>query len=126
MVFFDEFAKAGIYLREVGGDRRFASTCGNFESTYLYNAIKNPPPDRPYIHTVMASAVQALGGRVEKALVDVLEDQDVHAKLHISFDERLISVDLRPTDAYVLAIICNAPIFITESVLSKMTIQEGN
>lgn len=119
MVFFDEFAKAGIYLRQVGGDRHFSFSCGHFESTYLYDAIRNPLPRRPFIHAVMVSAIQALDGKLELVLIDAFEEQVFHAKLHILQGERLIAIDSRPTDAFALAIVCDVPILIAESVLNK-------
>ena len=50
IVSFDEFSRAGIYLREVGGVQRFSLHCGYVELTYLWDLVKNPPPDRPFTH----------------------------------------------------------------------------
>jgi bifunctional DNase/RNase len=120
IVFFDEFSEAGIYFREVGGKRRFSSKCGHVELTHLYNVINNLQNDRPFIYAAMASTIQALGGKLEEVLVDAMVDRVFHAKLHISHGERMVVIDLRPTDAYILAILFDVPILVAESVLGRI------
>jgi bifunctional DNase/RNase len=93
---------------------------GAVELTYFYNALKNPPPDRPVVHTVMASAIRALGRTIRDIVVDAFENQVFYAKLRVIRADRLVEVDLRPADAFTLAVDCGVPILIAESVLRKI------
>ena len=123
MVGFDESNFTGLYFGEIGGNRKFVMRCGYFESIFLYDVIKNKysPPDRPFTHRVFASAIQQLGGRIMNACVDAFENQVYHGKLRISRGREIVSVDLRPTDAFALAIIADAPVLVANSVLAKIS-----
>ncbi len=72
----------------------------------------------------MVSAIQALGGALQDVLIDKFEQEIFHAKLHIDQRGQLISVDVRPTDAIALALMCDLPIEIAESVLNKIPKQD--
>ena len=47
------------------------------------------------------------------------QQQVYHARCRLQTDNRLIEVDVRPSDAFALAIACNAPILIDDAVLAQ-------
>ena len=110
-------------LREVGGTRRLGSCqTGPFEVAALLRELEHFVAPRPLTHRGMVSLMVALGGRLERILVDKLlpTERIYEAKLHIRQAGGVIVVDLRISDAVILAVICDAPIFVSNGVLVRL------
>jgi bifunctional DNase/RNase len=67
----------------------------------------------------MASLITALGGRVEFVTIDkFIHAQRIYeAKLHITQMSAAVVADVRISDAVILALICDVPIFVAKDVL---------
>jgi uncharacterized protein len=109
-----------IYLREVAGTRSIPIVTGMFEAWGLVLKLQGYESPRPLTHDAMLSAVQALGGELENVLVDNLEGSTYYAKVRLRQDDRLVSIDTRPSDAFVLAVLAERPIFFANEVLAKL------
>jgi bifunctional DNase/RNase len=110
-----------LHLREVDGGRRFPLVCGIFEATCLDRTLKRLAAPRPLTHDAWAATITALGGRLEDVVVSHLSGRTYHANLRIrQADDRLVEVDVRPSDACNLAVLCGAPIRIAEEVLAEV------
>lgn len=108
-----------LYLRELAGTRSFQLELGYVEATALYWALKGELAARPLTHQVLATAIDALGGTLQYVLIDRFSDDRsfVYAYLQIVQDGRQLSLDVRPSDAVNLAVVCNVPIFVSESAI---------
>jgi bifunctional DNase/RNase len=108
-----------LYLREHGKDRRFGLTIGIFEATAILYRLRQIAPPRPMTHDAMVNLVQGLGGQIRDVVVDQFDPTTrfFSAKVRIKHQDQEILVDMRPSDALVLSIICRVPFLITESVL---------
>ena len=108
---YDEFPGV-VILNEVGGSRRrlVLITAWAFEQLFL--ALMNATT--PYVRTHLAwlEMIQSLNGVVDSVLIDSGEDKFWSAKVQFSDALQPRSVDLRPSDAFVLAIVSGAPIFL--------------
>jgi bifunctional DNase/RNase len=110
-----------IFLREEGGSRRFHLVCGIFEATSLDRTLKHVAATRPLTHDAWAGTIRALGGTLEDVLVSDLSNHTYYAKLRIrQTDGRSAEVDVRPSDALNLAVLCGVPILIAEQVLAAV------
>ena len=109
-----------VYLREVGGTRLFVFTTGYFEASTLYNAVNQRSLDRPPTHVVMANTIRSLGGRLQDVRITHCDADGKYycAQLTLLHEGQKVEVDLRPTDAIALALYSEAPILISESILS--------
>ena len=110
-------------LREVGGSRRLDCQTGIFEAAALQRELERLSAPRPLTHRAMASVITALGGRLECVVIDkFFPTQEVayEAKLHIQQKDTTILVDVRPSDAVVLAVTCDVPIAVSNSVLARL------
>jgi bifunctional DNase/RNase len=69
----------------------------------------------------MATAIVSLGGRLQYVEIDKFfpAEKIYEAKLHIRQMNTQIIVDVRPSDALILAIICDVPIIVSEEVLTS-------
>lgn len=109
-----------MYLREVGGRRRLDCQIGPVETEMIKMELERFAFPRPPTHRAMASVIQALHGRLEHVVIDQLSGHTYKAKLHIRQSRRTAIVDVRPSDAVVLAIVCDVPIYVSESVLAAL------
>jgi bifunctional DNase/RNase len=109
-----------VCLREVGGGRGFSSMCGIFEATALDRVLKAIPSPRPLTHDAWANTVAALGGEVQGVCVSDLREHVYSAEVRVRQGGRLVSVDVRPSDAFILALKCHTPILVAERVLAEV------
>jgi bifunctional DNase/RNase len=110
-------------LREVGAGRRLDCTIGTFEAAALRRELDGLSFPRPPTHRAMSAIISALGGQLTYVEIDKLyqDNEDVfEAKLHLQQADRAIFVDIRPSDALVLAIVCEVPIAVSNSVLAGL------
>ena len=71
-------------------------------------------------HDAWVDTITACGGELQDVLVHDLRDHFYYAQLRILQGERLVTVDVRPSDSFVVAVTCDVPIFVTESVLAQV------
>jgi bifunctional DNase/RNase len=130
-----------VTLQEAGGVRMFAIIIGIYEATTLDRAIKRFPVPRPMTHDAWAATIRALGGEVQDVLLTDMRDGIYYASLRIrpripgqAWSEaiqkragprpvvpaRLIEVDMRPSDAFVLAVQLDVPIFVKDTVWERL------
>jgi len=116
-----------LSLREIGGERRFDCAIGIFEAAALQRELERMSTPRPLTHRAMASLVTALGGRLDRVLVDkfLTAERIYEAKLHIHQATCTVVVDVRVSDAVVLALICEVPISVSDQVLAGLSQTPG-
>jgi bifunctional DNase/RNase len=110
-------------LREIEGNRRLDCRTGIFEVSALRWQLEHVREPRPLTHRALASVIKALNGRLDCVVIDkFLSKQTIsyEAKLHIKQMNITAVVDVRPSDAVVLAVICNVPIIVSNSVLTAL------
>jgi bifunctional DNase/RNase len=110
-------------LREIGGSRRLDCRTGPFEAAALLRELERLVAPRPSTHCAMVSVMATLGGRLDRVLVDKLlpGERTYEAKLQIHQAAGAVVVDVRISDAVILAVICDVPIFVSNEVLAHLT-----
>ncbi|HOX54142.1 MAG: bifunctional nuclease family protein [Candidatus Omnitrophica bacterium] len=108
-----------IVLREKGGNRRLPIIIGFLEASSIKMKVSGMQPPRPLTHDLLKSVIENLDGKLEKVVVDKLQDNTFHAKLLIKQDGKIKTVDARPSDSIALAVRTKTPIFVEEEVLEK-------
>lgn len=107
-----------IELREVDGERRLPIVIGVFEAAAIERRLKGIDIRRPQTHDLLAQTIEAMGGRLERILINDLRDDTYFARLIIRCDStHTVDVDSRPSDAIALGIANNVPIYVEEHVL---------
>ena len=93
---------------------------GLSETEALERAVKGIGTSRPLTHDLVLNALEALGGRLTRALVTAVENDTFHGALEVTApDGKKIYVDSRPSDALVLAARRDVPIAVALSVLAE-------
>jgi bifunctional DNase/RNase len=109
-----------IYLKELGGDRSFPIVIGNNEAFAIDRRLKGQPTPRPQTHELLASVIEKLDGRLERILINDLQDHTFFARLVIRQSGKTIEIDCRPSDAIALGVAGNVPIFVAEHVMDEV------
>jgi bifunctional DNase/RNase len=92
---------------------------GRFEAYAISLALEGAAFDRPMTHVLLKNAIERLGGRVDRILVDDLWQDTYYAKISVSTATGTIDIDARPSDALALALRAGAPIYMADSVLES-------
>lgn len=110
------------YLVEVGGSRQVGVTIGPCEGYFLRLALQHYQSPRPLTHQAMGAAISSLGGRVQHVVIDkFFPDQQMYeAKVYIQQMAATVVVDVRPSDAIILAVVCDVPILVSKKVLATL------
>ena len=109
-----------IVLKEKKGDRQFPIVIGFLEASSIKMKLSGLEVPRPMTHDLLIAAIDGLGAKLEKLIIDKLVENTFHAKLELKTaggETKLI--DARPSDGIALAVRSNAPIFVEEEVLKK-------
>jgi bifunctional DNase/RNase len=114
-----------IMLREVGGERSFSIMIGIFEATSIDRRVKGLPSPRPLTHDAWFDTLNAVGANVQTACIKELREQTYFATLRLHHSGQLIEVDMRPSDAVVMAVTANVPIVIPEPLLAEVSATGG-
>ncbi|MCX5711184.1 MAG: bifunctional nuclease family protein [Candidatus Omnitrophica bacterium] len=112
-----------IVLKEKNGERVLPIVIGLAEASAIKLKISGFNPPRPLTHDLLYIAIGELEARIEKIIIDKLEENTFHAKLVIKSangEEKII--DARPSDSIALAVRAHAPIFVEDEIIKKSEI----
>ena len=109
-----------IVLKEKKGDRILPIVIGLNEASAIKMKIGGFTPPRPLTHDLLHSTIKNLEAKLERIIIDRLEENTFFAKLVIKTDKGTTKVvDSRPSDSIALAVRANVPIFVDESILKQ-------
>ena len=109
-----------IFLKEKDGERSFPILIGINEAVAIDMRLKGVETPRPMTHALLANVITAMGGELEKIVVNDLREHTFFATLHIRRNGDVIEVDSRPSDAIALGVAFDTPIFVAEHVLQEV------
>ena len=78
-------------------------------------------PQRPLAHDLIKTIVHNLHAQVRQAVIVDIKDHIYTARLHLSSPQTQLTLDARPSDAILLALKFEAPIFVEDQVAQKQT-----
>lgn len=117
-VLFDQTKGAAVVtLVEADGDRILPIFIGLWEGSAIFRELNRSPAQRPLLHDLFANVLHGLQARLEKVVIDALSSNTFYAQLHLKQNETAVIADARPSDAVALALKCQAPIYVADSVL---------
>jgi len=109
-----------IFLKEVEGPRTFPIVIGATEALAIDRRLKGIPTPRPQTHELLSTVIEKLDAKLERILINDLQDHTFFAKLVIRQNGKSIEIDSRPSDAIALGVANNVPIFVAEHVLDEV------
>ena len=108
-----------IFLKEKDGERSFPIVIGTTEALAIDRRLKAIKLPRPLTHDLVFNIIIKMGGRLERIVINDLQNHTFYARLIIRRDGELIEVDARPSDAIALGIVNRTPIFCAEHVIDQ-------
>ena len=70
-------------------------------------------------HDLLKNIMETVNIKIDKIEVCDLRNNTYYALIHISYNEKTITIDARPSDALALSLRVEAPIFVEEKVIDK-------
>jgi bifunctional DNase/RNase/tetratricopeptide (TPR) repeat protein len=107
-------------LRDVAGTRQFSWGIGIFEAASIDRRLKYIPSAMPQTQDAIVATVVALGGQIQHFLIHKLVDQTYYSNLRIRYGEKVVDLDMRPSDGVCLALITGIPIYITAELFQEI------
>ena len=114
----------------------FAVFLGNDEKTFVIYvdepvgtaiamSMRGIAKDRPLTHALLGHVLRAFGAKVDRVVINHMENGVYHARLIMSAENELqhrkvVELDARPSDCIALAVAQNAPIFVSNQVWEKV------
>ncbi len=120
LVMDDETRAPVMVLRAVEGEETLPIQIGFPEAAAIAAMIEKIDLPRPMTHDLMMSAIEAMGGQIERVDITDLRDTMFLATIQIRRARKKLSLDARPSDAVALALRARAPIYVADSVFSKV------
>ncbi|MEW6607323.1 MAG: bifunctional nuclease family protein [bacterium] len=113
-----------IVLKNEDGQKALPIWVGIFEAQAILFALEGILPPRPLTHDLLKSVIETMGGEVDKIVITALCNNTYFAKLFINYGNNLVEVDSRPSDAIALALRTDSPIFVTDHVISTISMPQ--
>lgn len=93
---------------------------GVFEAAAIAMELQNVAPPRPMTHDLLKNAIETLGGKLKKVVINDVKDGTFYATVEVEIkDNKIVNLDARPSDAIALAVRGHAPIFVSEVVMMQ-------
>jgi len=109
-----------IVLKEKGGNRILPIVIGLNEASAIKLKISGFTPPRPLTHDLLYTTIANLEARIDKIIIDKLEENTFHAKIVVvDAAGQTKVVDARPSDSIALSVRAHAPIFVEDEVIKN-------
>ena len=108
-----------IQLKENGGSRVLNMTIDTTYASYIpviFGEVKMP---RPIMPQLIVNILATIGADIQKVVVTDLAEGTFHSNIHIGLGAKTHAIDAHVTDALMIALAQNCPIFIEEEVFKK-------
>ena len=109
-----------VILREAGSGDVVPISIGREEALAIIRALESIATPRPMTHDTTVAIIEAMGGYLERVMVDALRDNTYYGVLDIRREDdpdTPIYVDTRPSDSLALAVRTGASILVAPDVL---------
>ncbi len=109
-----------VVLLEKGGSRTLSIWIGSAEAASIAIALKGEKTSRPVAHDLFCQLAEALDARIIMVVVNNLSDNVFYARIILAQGEnKILSLDSRPSDAIAIALRSGARIYVTREVMDK-------
>jgi len=108
-----------IILKEIDGEQTLPIWIGLLEATAIASEIEGVKFSRPMTHDLLKDVMDKTDITVNKIEICDLKDNTYYAIIHLTRNDKTLSIDSRPSDAIALALRTEAPIFVSDEVLEK-------
>lgn len=112
-----------VILKEDDGDRALPIWIGPGEASAIHMQMSNISVGRPLTHDLLVSTIRELGGTLSKVVITRVQQNTYYAELHLTVEDRSVTVDARPSDSIAVALRTGSPIFADEDLLDRVRME---
>lgn len=105
-----------VLLQVIGTRRHMPIWIGDAEANAIAMVMAGRSFERPLTHDLMQQVIDGLDGTLERVVITSLEGNTYFARLQLTREHEIISVDARPSDSIALALRCKAPIYLSREL----------
>lgn len=106
------------FPNEVEFDRVLPICIGSVEAAAIGKAVSHEKSARPMTHSLIATVIAQLGGKLSRVVIDKVRGTVFYATLCIQRGQDTIKIDARPSDAIALAARLGVPVYVDEGVMA--------
>ena len=108
-----------VILKEIGGKRTVPIWIGILEASAIASELEGVKYLRPMTHDLLKKILESMDVKVNKVEVCDLKENTYYALIHMTHNDKRMTVDARPSDALALSLRSKVPIFVSEDVINR-------
>ncbi len=98
---------------------------GAAEAFSIQTALEKVPYPRPLTHDLIVNILEGLNYKIERVLIDDLNDGVFFARLILSSDGNEFEFDARPSDSIAIAVRTNTPVYVSDRVMETASVSKS-
>lgn len=112
-----------VILKEKGGQRHMMLVVGESEAAAIAIKLSGVAVPRPITQDLFASVLRAYGIRLTRVDITCDDGGMFHGTLALEREGEVMEIDGRPSDGIALALRHDAPIMVSDDVMTKLAIK---
>jgi len=115
-----------VILREKDGERILPIWIGQPEAESIVIEMHGMHRERPLTHDLCKHLITQLGATLRHIHITRVVSRTYFAELHLASRDGSVVIDARPSDSIAIAIRCDAPMLVHDSLLTTAIIEEDD
>jgi bifunctional DNase/RNase len=111
-----------VTLADPGEKRVLFIWIGLAEARAIDSEIEGVEHPRPLTHDLLEKIIQTSNGTIRHIVITHSRDNIYYATIVLQRGEKLVEIDARPSDALVMALKFNAPIYVSRDLFEKVSL----
>ncbi|MBL1209602.1 bifunctional nuclease family protein [Geminocystis sp. GBBB08] len=111
-----------VLLKDATERRALPIYVGQDQARSIIGVLEQQYPSRPITHDLMVNVFSAWNLKLEKVIINSLQDNTFYALLCMKLGKKEKNIDCRPSDAIAIAVRIGCPIWVMEEVLLDASI----
>ena len=92
------------------------------EARAIYSELEGVESQRPLTHDLLEKIILKTKGQIHRIVVTHTRENIYYATIVLQREGNLIEIDARPSDALVMALKFNAPVYVSRDLFEKMSL----
>ena len=113
-----------VILKDDVNNKWLPIVVGNTEAQAIALQLEDVAPPRPLTHDLIKNLLESVEAKISRVVVSDLRENTYYAMISMKLNGQSTDIDARPSDAIALALRMNAPIFVSDEVMSKASVDD--
>ena len=113
-----------VILKDDVNNKWLPIVVGNTEAQAIALQLENVSPPRPLTHDLIKNLLESVKAKISRVVVSDLRENTYYALISMKLNGNSTDIDARPSDAIALALRMQAPIFVSDEVMSKASVDD--